>query len=544
MGTKALIAGLAALVVVGGIAIGVTQYIFRPSNDEAIALVPEDAQFYMNVFLRPSNGQKQAIEDLLGAGDVTADEATDRIAAFVDRALDDVGLAFEDDVDPAIGSQAAVFASDLGANFEPAEATAPLTDEMPESAEAALLVAVKDEGKARDLIDVANEQGDAEVTGQDIYEGYEYTVYDDESAVGFVGDFAVAGTEAGFRAVVDTAEGGDSLEGSDAYEDVTAQLNDDNLGVLYFNFASLMDQARESGTLTPEDENAFELLGDSLERPFAMTVFAVAEGIVIESASPVPSEGPVSDIVDVLMEESNVAELPSDAWVAFGLPGIGRVAERFFDLGRRFDEAADAELTELAGRFETETGLNLREHVFEGLEGLRFFVSGGIGPGTRGALIVETSNPGVATDVVGALRTLAQDQGVATEELGVAGYDDGFSFADPSATDSIHVVADGGRIVAGFGSDATLAVLEGDESLDDTEKFAGATELLGDYKSYFYLDLDPPLAAFRNLLAPQIPGYPAESLDPFLDAASHLTGGAKRDGDYVMQRLIVGFEQD
>lgn len=544
MGTKALIAGLAALVVVGGIAIGVTQYIFRPSNDEAIVLVPEDAQFYMNAFLRPSNGQKQAIEDLLGAGDVSADEATDRIAAFVDRALEDVGLTFEDDIDPAIGSQAAVFASDLGPTFDPAEATAPLTDEMPESAEAALLVAVKDEGKVRDLIEVANDQGDAEVTGQESYEGYEYTVYDDESAVGFVGDFAVAGTEAGFRAVVDTAEGGDSLEGSDAYEDVTARLNDDNLGVLYFNLAAVVDQARESGALTPEDERVLELLGDSFERPFAMTVFAASEGIVVETASPVPSEGPVSEIVDVLMEESNVAELPSDAWVAFGFPGVGRLAERFFELGRQVDEAADAELTELAGRFEAETGLNLREHVFEGLGGMRFFVSGGIGPGTRGALVVETSSPGVATDIVGALRTLAQDQGVATEELGLAGFDNGFSFTDPSATDSVHVVADEERIVAGFGSDATLAVLEGDESLADTGKFAGATKLLGDYEPYFYLDLDPPLAAFRNLLAPQIPDYPAESLDPFLDAASHLTGGAKRDGDYVMQRLIVGVEQE
>ena len=171
-------------------------------------------------------------------------------------------------------------------------------------------------------------------------------------------------------------------------------------------------------------------------------------------------------------------------------------------------------------------------------------MSGGIGPGTRGALIVETSTVGIASDVVGALRDVAQDQGVVTQELGLAGHDDGFSFTDPSATDSIHVVADGERIVAGFGTDATLAVLEGDESLAETEKFAGATELLGDYELYFYLDLDPPLAAFRNLLAPRIPGYPAESLDPFLDAASHLSGGAKRDGDYVMQKLIVGVEEE
>jgi hypothetical protein len=539
--TKVLIGAMAAIVIVGGAAIAVTQYIFRPSNDEAIALVPEDAQFYLNVFMRPSNGQKRAIEDLLEAGDVTPDEATDRIAEVVNSALEDVGLTFEEDIDPTIGNQAAVFASDFGATLE---TEAPLTEGGPEATEAALLVAIKDRSKADGLIDVAGEETDAEIAGQEDYEGYEYTLYKDDSAVGFVGDFAVIGTEAGFKAVVDTAEGDDSLDSSDAYQDVTGRLNDDNLGILYFNFASIVDDARESGALTPEDENALELAGDSLEKPYAIAAYAASEGVVIESAMPIPSEGALSELFDVLTQETSVEDLPANSWIALGVPEVGRLVELFFEIGAQLEEVAEADMTEIEEGFEAETGLNLREHVFEGLKGVRFFISGGIGPGTRGAIIADTADEDVATDIMDALRGFAEEQGVAVSDLDLEGYETGFSFLDPSGTDSVHTVVDGARIVTGFGDEATRAALEGGESLAGSEKFGGATELLDDYEPYFYLGLDPPLAAFRNFIAPMITDYPESTLDPLLDAASSIAVGGKRDGDYLMQKLILGVEQE
>ena len=541
MSTKVLIGALAAIVIVGGAAIAVTQYIFRPSNDEAIELVPEDAQFYLNVFMRPSNGQKTAIEDLLEAGDVTADEATDRIAEVVDRALEDVGLTFEEDIDPTIGNQAAVFASDFGATLD---STTPLPDQPPEAMEAALLVAIKDRDKAEELIDVADEQTDAEITGVETYEGFEYTIYEDESAVGFVEGFAVVGTEAGFKAVVDTANDGDSLGSSDAYQDVTGRLHDDNLGILYLNFASIVQEARQSGSLTEQDENSLEMLGDSLEKPYAIAAHADSEGIVVESAIPIPSEGTVSELFDVLTRETNVEDLPGDSWIALGAPEVGRIAELFFEIGTQLEEFTDEDMAELEAQFEAQTGLSLRAHVFDGLKGVRFFISGGIGPGTRGAVILDTTDEGVAADIIGVLRGLAEEQAVAVSDLDLEGYETGFSFIDPTATDSVHVVGDGARIVAGFGEDATRAALEGGDSLAESEKFGGATELLDDYEPYFYLDLDPPLAAFRNFIAPTITDYPAATLDPLLDAASSIAVGGKRDGDYLMQKLILGVEQE
>jgi hypothetical protein len=224
------------------------------------------------------------------------------------------------------------------------------------------------------------------------------------------------------------------------------------------------------------------------------------------------------------------------------MPEVGRFFGLFFELGTEFEETAAEELAELEAEFEAETGLDIRRHVFEGLEGTRLFVSGGIGPGTRGAVIVDTSNENVASDIVAALRPLAEEQGAAVTGLQLEGYEEGFSF--PTGIDSFHVVADGARIVAGFGTEATRSALEGDRPLSGTEKFGAASDMLQGVEPTLYLDLDPPLAAFRNLVAPQIPGYPAEDLDPVLDAASFLVAGVDREGDYLLQRVVLGVEQD
>jgi Protein of unknown function (DUF3352) len=223
---------------------------------------------------------------------------------------------------------------------------------------------------------------------------------------------------------------------------------------------------------------------------------------------------------------------------------VGRIVQSVFEIGAQLDEVAEADMAEVESQFEAETGLSLREHVFDGIGGVRFFVTGGIGPGTRGAIVVDTADEDVARDIVDSLRNLAEEQALAVSDLDLEGYETGFSFLEPTATDSVYVVADGNRVVGGFGADATLAALEGEDSLAGSDKFAGATRLLDDYEPYFYLDLDPPLAAFRNFVAPTITDYPAEILDPLLDAASHITVGGKHDGDYLMQKLIIGVEQE
>jgi hypothetical protein len=375
------------------------------------------------------------------------------------------------------------------------------------------------------------------------YKGFDYDFYaDDESAFGFVNGFMVGGTEDGFKAAVDTAEGGNSLAESEKYRDIKDRVNKDNLAFFYLNFGPFMELVEQSGDLTDEDRRALELFEGSFDRPYAFTIFATSRGLVFESANPWPSSGPMAPLLNVFESETKLDDLPSDSWLAFGLPEVGSLAGAIYETASQFEPE---EATSAIEEFEETSGLSFDTHIVEGLGGARLFVDNGIGPGTRGAVILETSNEDVARDIVDALRQLALSEGTPPLPLTLEGYDQGFTIVDPSAPDQGHVVVDGNRIVAGFGDDATRAALDTEESLAESKVFQDARDLLGDgYEPYLFVDLNVVVNAFDTFVAPSIPNYPRDRIGPITDALSHLTIGVKRDGDYVLQRVVIGAEPE
>jgi hypothetical protein len=527
---KTLIAALIAAVALGGIAFAAVRFVFRASDDNAIELVPGNSFAYGNVFFRPSNGQKMAIEDLLDAAGQSTEETQNAVIDLIDRGLEQCDASFEEDVDPWLGKQAAFFFT------PPEEATA--------DPDGAVLVDVEDEGSARAIIekcrDVLDVDDDPEGRS---YKGFDYDFYaDDETALGFVNGFMVAGSEDGFKAAVDTAEGGNSLAESDGYRDVRNRVNEDNLAFFYLDFGPFMELAEQSGELTDEDRRALELFEGSFDRPYAFTIFATSRGLVFESANPWPSNGPLAPLLNVFGSEPKLDELPSDSWLAFGLPEVGSLAGAIYETAAQFEPE---EATSVIEEFEETSGLNFDTHIVDGLGGARLFVDNGIGPGTRGAVILETRNEDVAREIVEALRQLALREGTPPLPLTLEGYDQGFTIVDPSAPDEGHVVVDGNRIVAGFGDEATRAALDTDEPLAESEVFQDARDLLGDgYEPYLFVDLNVVVGAFDTFVAPNIPDYPRDRIEPITDALSHLTTGVKRDGDYVLQRVVIGTEQE
>jgi hypothetical protein len=527
---KTLALALVGALVLGGIAFAAVRFVFRASEDNAIELVPENSIAYGNVFFRPSNGQKMAIEDLLEAAGQSTEETQNAVIDLIDRGLEECDATFEEDVDPWLGKQAAFFFT------PPNEGTA--------DPDGALLVAVEDEGGARALIDKCRDVLDVDEDPESrSYKGFDYDFYaEGESAFGFVNGFMVVGTEDGFEAAVDTAEGGNSLAESEKYRDIKDRVNRDNLAFFYVDFGPFMELAEQSGDLTDEDRRALELFEGSFDRPYAFTIFATSRGLVFESANPWPSDGPMAPLLNVFQSETKLDELPSDSWLAFGLPEVGSLAGAIFETGAQFEPE---EATSAIEEFEEASGLSFDTHIVEGLGRARLFVDNGIGPGTRGAVILETSSEDVARDIVDALRQLALQEGTPPLPLTLEGYDEGFTIVDPAAPDEGHVVVDGNRIVAGFGDEATRAPLDTDERLAESEVFQDARDLLGDgYEPYMFVDLNVVVNAFDTFVAPSIPNYPRDRIEPITDALSHLTIGAKRDGDYVLQRLVIGAEQE
>ena len=520
-----------AIIVVGALVVGagvfaVTRTLFAAAEDEAIEMVPSDAVLYANVFVRPSNGQKRAIESLLEAGGLTPEEAEDDLHSLFDKGLSEIDATFEDDIDPWLGNQAALF----------------LTSFEEEDPDGAAVIAVTSRGEAEDFIAKAREETGAGEGEERSYEGFEYTYQEsDETAFGFVGDFLVVGTEDGFKSVVDTSEGGDSLAGTDGFDDVTGRIQDDYLGLIYVDFRAAIEGARAAGDLTAEDEEAIELFGEAFDKPFAAAGYASEDGLVLESATPVPTEGAAGAIFDTLDGETLLEELPEESWTALGLPDVGGLTGAIYDLLREQGGEAFAEAEQGIAEFEEASGLDFEDDIVGGLRGTRLFATGNIGPATRGGLIVDTTDEDKASEIVTALRAVVEEEGAGVEELDLEGYDEGFTIGQPGAPDSGYVVVDDARIVAGFGEEATLDALEADEPLEESESFRRAGDLLGDdYEPYYYLDLEVAIGAFQTF----VPADEPQEIEPILEAARSLAVGVKNDDDYLLSKLVIGANGD
>ncbi len=140
---RILIAGVLVAVVAGGGYAAVQLLTGAPAEDAAIDLVPNDAIMYANLFIQPSDDQKRALDDLLEHFPKveSTDDALDELARLLNDGLDDIGLTYEDDVEPWLGDQVSFFLSG---------------DDL-ESPDGAVLLATDDPDATADAIDKARE---------------------------------------------------------------------------------------------------------------------------------------------------------------------------------------------------------------------------------------------------------------------------------------------------------------------------------------------------------------------------------------------------
>ena len=182
----------------------------------AAALVPETADLYVNVYVDPSNGQKRALRDLLGTeGDTVAGD----IEALFDPVFETTGIDFEEDIDPWLGREVALFHQSESFG--------------PKGAAVAVLVETTDLDAARELArSVGRSRFDATV----------------------IEDFLVIGNESGVLAVRG-AHLGSRLSISPQYEETSAVLPTDRVVTIYArhefsgNRPSALDDDRDAAAL-------------------------------------------------------------------------------------------------------------------------------------------------------------------------------------------------------------------------------------------------------------------------------------------------------
>lgn len=524
--SKRWIALIAALGIAGGGAFALVRATDAP-EDAAISLVPSNAVLYTTIYIEPSNSQRAALDSVLSKLPKidSLDKAKAELAELLDPELEKLGLEFERDIEPWLGSQAAFYMTvPEGATGSPEDVAA--------------LISTDDQDAARAAIDKGIERaGDSGEWQDATYEGVDYRVKDEESAFGFVGDFLVAGTESGFKASVD-ASAGENLGGTERFSEATALLTDDLLALLYVDSEDIIEAAQSAGAMGQQEIAALETFGAS--GSVAVSLHAEEESLVFESASELPEQGALRDLMTSYEPGSGlIGSFPGDSWLAFSLQDSGESLDAAIDAFGSVVPGLDRD--QIESTFSSGTGLDLDEDVLSWMGDAGVFVQGSNLQEIGGALVVTSSDAAKTGAAVQKLQDFATSNGLQTRPLERGGLT-GFAVQAPGMPAPVNLLG-GDRFIAAYGDAAADDALEPDSTLEDSEGYSAAQEALGgDYATVFYVNgegLVRLIESGMSFSGTTDPTY-EEDVKPYLDHLGFMVAGVRVEGDSVVQRFAIG----
>ena len=479
------------------------------SSSAAAGLAPAGSVMYGEATLKPEGDQKAAIDSLVekfpGQGG-----AGERIRELMEKAFaeSDSGLSYKKDVEPWLGDEAAVFLVRVGANGE--------------DGDGGLLVATDDEDKAKAALDKAIDGKKAS------YKDTEYFV-EDGGAAGVVDGWVVVATVPGFKAAVDVADDGRSLEDDEDFQKTLDDAPDERLGYFYVNTPALLKTLQQSpaGAQLGQFREFFK-------HPLLATINADESGVRFEATVPKS----MAAGFPVVAEGADLAgQLPGDSWLAMAQPDLGKTIEQYVELFGAQLGGRDA----IEQQFKAMTGLDLQQDVVSWMGDWGLFVRGSSVSELGGALIVETSDEEKSGRVIDTIARFARQSADAGEQVGpleLDGGGEGVTLRTPDVPQPIHLFQRDGKVVLAYGDEAAADAISAGQTLADTAEFAQAEDALGgDYNVSFYLAVEPILALVESTGA----GANAEwaQVKPYLEPLGALVGGAQEDGDKLRSAFGV-----
>jgi hypothetical protein len=196
-------------------------------------VAPKNTLVWITAQIRPQGSQRTAVnaiaQKVLGVNDPGK-----RIEELLNQRSkgSKSKLSYANDIKPWLGRRAGVAVISLGATGS--------------SSQAALIVASKDNGKAQSAIDKLADSASPKAAKKD-YQGVGYRLGGRKNtAVGLVKDFVVAGSEAGFKAVVDASKG-DGLTKNATYQSAS-KGSDAKLGFAFVDTQALVSALSAQGS--------------------------------------------------------------------------------------------------------------------------------------------------------------------------------------------------------------------------------------------------------------------------------------------------------
>jgi hypothetical protein len=491
------------------------------SGGAALELAPADSIAYFGISIEEGSDQEQALEDLLAKFEKapSIEEAKQNIGDAIFEAAQ-LDITYADDVEEWLGDDAAFFVQ----AFDQDEVTA------------AAMIETTDQGATQDLMEEIDDDIYDQGPEARTYKDNEYDFYPEaEVASGFVEDFWIVGSEAGFKSVVDTSEGAGSLTGSDNFDEAVAELPAERLGLAYVDMERLVGALESFGGAT-----SLQLFGnfDVAEAGAAAgALYVQPNAAIMEFASRLPKNQPAPSF-DAAAGSGLIGDVPGDSWAALGLEELGRsvstTLETFAGLpgGETFSV--------LERQLKAETGLDLQEDILGWMGDGGAFVEGSNIFELQGGVVIESRDAVKSAAALQKLELFIRSQGASVTPTVIEGFR-GFAIQEPGMPHPVNFVA-GDKVVIAYGDNATSKAIRASDPLRDSSEYQEAVDLLGeDFAPGFYVNFDTVLALAEAVGASSSPDYD-ENVKPWLDPLTHVIFGSKLEGNTVIQRFVIGVE--
>jgi hypothetical protein len=431
------------------------------------------------------------------------------------------------------------------------------------AAQGALVLDTTDVAKARSFLEAQAHSAGARTTS---YRGVTFQVAPDGVAEGIVHRFAVIGSEAGLKSVIDTAAGGPALAQAAGYTRLAstgegAGTNPSALANVYFSFEALARTTSTAGGGATSGGG-----GSS-----AQSILPLLEGLLGHPGqlylSVVPSASAVAVDLDTLppaKPSAHPAGAPNaggssttGAQVLSGLPGSAWLAIGFGDLGKTLGSAqglhALASLVSGVSFGEISLAtvlaplsshkLDVQRDLLSWMGPTGIYVSGNSVLNLQAAVLITSKDPARSRAAVAELAQVYREAGGQTSPTSVPGTETAMTLKLPSFPLTLTMAYGQGKFVVGVGTTSVQEALSPQSTLAGTPNYDAAASALGQgIKPSALVEFHTLSGLLESLGLNQAPGFSgiSSAIAPLSNLA--VGGGESLPGGVTRARVVLGLQ--
>ncbi len=585
---RALAAGI-VLATLAGLLAGCGSSSKTGTSADPAGVVPASSPLYAGATVRPDGSLKTAS---LAAGRTLTHQADPylNLVALL-QTPGSPAISFSHDVAPWLGTQAGLYLASLGSvdQSKVAQLLALLAQRLlggstgaggfpfgTQGVQGAIVLDTRDVTAARSFLQQqAGRAGARQVT----YRGVAFQATPGGVAFGIVDRFAVIGTEAGLRGVVDTTLGGAPLAHASGYATLLAAAPSGALAHLYAKPVTGLAIGRRSpggtgpaaggggGASVGGEPPGVARLLRSLAGPREVNVSLVPSttSIVLDADALTSGSGGASGgLLSSGAEGSRaLGELPGDSWLALGLSNVGATLgedvqglRSLVSLVGSSSEAPSSSGLSVKGLFNGfltplfALGANTAEarRAFQSWMGSAgIFASGNGLLEIKGAVVISSKNPTLSRAAVARLGGVLRQAGATVTPTSIPGTEASVTarltgLPVPLAIASGRDAGGQSKFVLGLGEASVTTALNPASTLSGAPSYAAASSALGEGIAPSLIVQAPTLVSLLESVG--LSEDPTISkLMPYLRSLSTLSGGGKSLGGGVERfRLVLALQ--